>query len=114
MIHKKDTEAFHSLQKRQEKEWEDMCRNCGACCGAMDGDPCEHLVMKEGRSFCLIYDKRFGMHNTVKGKEFKCVPIRNILHESWPGYKNCAYKKQIKDNYIKELVNECSCNRSIK
>ena len=66
-------------------------------CGAYDGDPCEHLRRAEGVKthgyYCSIYDHRFGLHNTVSGNKIRCVPIRQILHASWPGDECCGYKK---------------------
>ncbi|MDD3374622.1 MAG: hypothetical protein PHY73_02730 [Candidatus Omnitrophica bacterium] len=84
---------YHQLQEKQYQAWENKCLNCGACCGLQDGDPCEHLRMStEGKSSCDIYENRFGLHKTQQGREFRCVPIRDILHKSWPGDCGCAYK----------------------
>ena len=87
---------YQQLQDRQLQEWEARCGRCGACCGAFDGDPCEHLRgNKPGEYFCSIYDHRFGMHKTVSGKDIRCVPIRIILNSSWPGDACCGYKKHL-------------------
>lgn len=110
---KTDDEAFKLQQKKQLDEWESTCLNCGACCGALDGDPCENLAFVNGKSFCKVYDDRFREHSTLKGRSFQCVSIRKILQKAWVGNRNCAYKKKMKLDYIKELVNECSCNRGI-
>ena len=90
-----DEAKYLQLQERQKREWEQLCRNCGACCGAVDGDPCEHLIRgQEGKYLCAIYTSRFGIHKTKNGNEICCVPIRDILHKSWPGDECCGYKKK--------------------
>jgi len=87
-------------QERQEKEaldWEARCRCCGMCCGIKDGDPCQELVLQDnGKYWCKAYDNRFGIHQTRFGRSFPCVPIRDILHETWPGDERCAYKNALK------------------
>ena len=84
---------YDELQSRQQRDWEDRCLHCGACCGIKDEDPCEHLqIDNEGKSRCHIYENRFGFHKTKSGKKFRCVPVRDILHKSWPGDDQCAYK----------------------
>lgn len=90
-------DEIHYYQKQQQKEieWEGLCRNCGACCGAFD-DPCEHLIMTDQGSRCAIYEFRFGHHKTISGDDLKCVPIRNILHENWIGSEGCTYKQNLK------------------
>lgn len=91
--HLTEKKRYLELQERQERVWEALCTRCGACCGIVDGDPCEHLqVLDNGRYRCAIYKNRFGTHKTVSGKPFKCVPIRDILHQSWPGDHCCGYK----------------------
>jgi hypothetical protein len=80
------------LQKQEEEliKYEALCRRCGACCGAFDGDPCEHLKKDEsGKYFCPVYDQRIGVHKTVSGKQFACVPIRD-LRPNLP-FKSCVY-----------------------
>jgi len=93
-----DPLKYSKWQKRQLNEWEEKCLRCGACCGIFDKDHCEHLIKtKEGKYACSEYENRLGLHKTRKGKNFKCVPIRNILHETWLGEMHCAYKnKQLK------------------
>src|SRR3989338_1509479 len=89
-----DATNYIALQERQYRDWEAKCTSCGACCGIMDSDHCEHLVvLKSGQYACGIYEDRFGMHKTRSGKPFCCVPIREILHVSWPGDQCCGYKK---------------------
>lgn len=89
-----DEKRYHDLQDKKLYEWEALCRRCGACCGRVEGDPCSHLVHdKEGNYGCAIYNDRFGMRHTLGGREFYCVPIRDILHKNWPGDDQCSYKK---------------------
>jgi uncharacterized cysteine cluster protein YcgN (CxxCxxCC family) len=88
---------YAQWQEMQEKRWESLCGRCGACCGAVEGDPCEHLRgSKKGDYYCSIYENRFGLHKTLSGKPFLCVPIRKVLHESWPGDECCGYKKEMR------------------
>ena len=92
-----DDNRYQKLQAEQLEEWESLCTRCGACCGALDGDPCEHLIeLPDGKYSCSIYNHRFGLHKTRSGRPFRCVPIRKILHKSWPGDECCAYKKLLK------------------
>jgi len=83
------------LQDVQTVNWEDVCGNCGACCGVVEGDPCENLVkLKDDKYLCSVYERRFiGMHKSIKGAAVKCVPISKILSNSWPGHQDCQYKK---------------------
>ena len=85
---------YEGWQKRQCDSWENLCTRCGACCGLAEGDPCEHLTKTDhGRYACRIYENRLGLHKTVSGREFLCVPIRQVLDKSWPGDQCCGYKK---------------------
>ncbi|MFA5096792.1 MAG: hypothetical protein WC478_05585 [Candidatus Omnitrophota bacterium] len=85
-----DEAAYSRKQAEEEARYEALCRRCGACCGALDGDPCEHLKQDgSGKYFCPIYDHRIGMHKTLGGKQFACVPIRD-LRPNLP-FKGCAY-----------------------
>jgi hypothetical protein len=87
----------HRYSQHQQEElvrWEAKCGRCGACCGAYDGDPCEHLRQSiDKKYFCSIYEHRFGEHKTKSGKIINCVPIRQILNSSWLGDHCCGYKK---------------------
>ncbi len=86
-------ENYNLFEEEELKKWEDVCKCCGACCGVVDGDPCLHLVtQKDGKYFCDIYDRRFGIRKTKSGKTFRCVEIRDIINKPWPGRNNCAYK----------------------
>ncbi len=90
-----DDLVYYGMQERQLKEWEMACLRCGACCGVAEGDPCEHLIKTSDNKYsCSIYENRFGLRKTVKGRIFRCVPIRDILHESWAGDACCGYKKK--------------------
>ena len=90
----KESHRYQQWQKEQERAWEAKCLRCGACCGVAEGDPCENLEeVSSGKYICRIYEHRFGLRKTINGKEFLCVPIRKILHETWPGDECCGYKK---------------------
>ncbi|MFA5311666.1 MAG: hypothetical protein WC355_05125 [Candidatus Omnitrophota bacterium] len=85
-----DEAAYLKKQEEEEARYEALCRRCGACCGALDGDPCEELRKNElGEYFCPVYDHRIGMHRTVSGKQFACVPIR-YLRPNLP-FSGCVY-----------------------
>jgi len=89
------------FQKEQELRWESLCARCGACCGALDGDPCEHLAEEApGRFFCRIYENRFGLRTTRSGRLFRCLPIRYILHDAWPGRERCVYGQRYKKLFM--------------
>ena len=89
-----DNARYETLQACQEKEWEAKCTRCGACCGITEGDPCENLgIFPDGKYSCRIYENRFGLHKTIGGRVFRCVPIRWIINHSWPGDQLCAYKR---------------------
>jgi hypothetical protein len=86
--------------RKKDQEYERLCLRCGACCGALEPDPCAHLKKDEkGKYFCEIYPERLGLRKTVRGKFFLCVPIKKILDRSWSGSYNCIYKK-LKNSYI--------------
>ncbi|MCK5215101.1 MAG: hypothetical protein KAR05_07085 [Candidatus Omnitrophica bacterium] len=95
-IKMEETSRYNQLQMKHSQEWEDICISCGGCCGVFDGDPCEDLIMIEtGKYYCRTYQDRFGMHKTLSGKSFRCVPVRNVLDKSWPGDMHCSYKRKI-------------------
>jgi uncharacterized cysteine cluster protein YcgN (CxxCxxCC family) len=79
--------------EKKEREWENLCLRCGACCGALD-DPCIHLKKnKNDKSYCDIYPERFGIRKTIGGEIFKCVPIKQLLRLHWKNDYLCPYKK---------------------
>jgi len=80
--------------KNKEEELGNLCLRCGACCGAYDGDPCRHLKKDESdKYYCEIYNSRFGLKKTVKGNSFHCVPVKEILNDSWFRSVKCPYKE---------------------
>ena len=91
-----EEEKYRLSQTQKEQEWENLCLRCGACCGAFE-DPCKNLHQgADGKYFCGVYSRRYGAHETVGGKKFRCMPIRDIIHMSWDHDQLCAYKKDIK------------------
>lgn len=89
--------SYQEYKIKKEKEYEALCKRCGACCGVSDGDPCRHLLKDEDGVYrCEIYENRRGLRKTISGKEFLCVPIRNIMSKSWAHSWNCPYKKLVK------------------
>jgi hypothetical protein len=81
---------YTQKQKEEQEKYEALCKRCGSCCGAGDGDPCVKLRVDEaGKYFCSIYATRLGMQKTRSGVNFACVPIRD-LRPNLP-LKGCAY-----------------------
>ena len=92
-----DDERYNQIQEQKYLEHEALCKRCGACCGALEGDPCEHLKRgSDDRYFCGIYGNRFGLRKTIKGEPVLCVPIRNMLHKTWLGCSQCVYVRYSK------------------
>ncbi|MFC1621297.1 hypothetical protein ACFL2G_03225 [Candidatus Omnitrophota bacterium] len=90
-----DEKKYNQMQDQKYQAYEALCKRCGACCGILDGDPCEHLKKGlDGKYFCDTYNNRFGMQKTVKGEPVLCVPIRNMLNKTWWGCSQCVYVKQ--------------------
>jgi hypothetical protein len=88
-----ENKEYQDYLIQKEKEWEALCIRCGSCCGAFE-DPCENLARdQDKKSYCIDYENRFGLHKSKSGKEFKCVPIRNVLHKNWNSDYLCAYKE---------------------
>jgi len=80
--------------ENKEKEWENLCIRCGACCGAYD-DPCQHLKKdSKGKYYCEIYSQRLGVRKTVSGELFQCVMINEIIDTYWKNDYLCVYKKK--------------------
>jgi hypothetical protein len=57
------------------------------------------LTMADGKYGCRIYKDRLGLHKTRGGRLFRCVPIRDVLHQRWAGDECCGYKKT-NENFI--------------
>jgi len=75
---------------------EEKCLRCGVCCGSTDGHPCKHLRQADdGTWFCNIYETRLGLHRTVDGILFECVPIQRLIEQNG-GYEGCAYVQEIR------------------
>jgi hypothetical protein len=89
-----DEKTYEQRLLEMQMKYEGLCRRCGACCGVYENDPCVELVRDpDGTYHCSDYDNRFGLHKTVHGNEFKCVPFRRIVGGSWSGSWRCGYKK---------------------
>ncbi|MGB2631226.1 MAG: hypothetical protein WBD24_03985 [Candidatus Omnitrophota bacterium] len=86
-----DTAKYDKYLSDRGEDFEAICKRCGECCGA-DDDPCIRLVKKEdGTYFCCSYKNRLGHQETVSGKIFKCISIRDHIAKGSlkPG---CAYR----------------------
>ena len=91
-----DEERYNEIQLRKYQEHEALCKRCGACCGVLDGDPCEHLRKTPENIYeCDLYENRFGLRKTIKGEPVLCVPICNILDKSWWGRTRCSYFRRL-------------------
>ena len=78
-----DATRYDSYQKENYTRYESLCVRCGACCGSRNEDPCKNLIFdqKNNTYFCKDYQNRHGVHKTVSGKPFTCVPINEILRK---------------------------------
>lgn len=88
----KNIRAYYKYQQQKEDEFESMCKRCGACCGAYDGDPCALLAFDPALNvyYCTDYENRLGTQKTVSGKSFECVSIlENLRHGTL--HSVCAY-----------------------
>ena len=91
-----DDLEYLKKQEEDEKRHEALCVRCGECCGANGIDPCANLARDEkDMYYCKIYPARLGVHATVSGRQFTCVPIRDVLKFDVP-YSKCAYVKSAK------------------
>ena len=93
-----EQENYETYLRNVSESYEALCQRCGVCCGAgaYESDPCAQLKKgPDGRYFCATYENRVGMQKTNSGKEFKCVPVRKILFESWCGAWQCGYKRTV-------------------
>jgi hypothetical protein len=36
------------------------------------------------------------VRKTLEGRLFRCLPVREILHDFWPGREGCAYVQRPK------------------
>ena len=92
---KKESDYYKVLEQN-DKEWEDLCIRCGGCCGAFD-DPCLYLKKdKDSKTYCEIYAYRLGIQKTVKGEEFKCVPVKEIIYTHWKNDHLCSCKRRLR------------------
>ena len=85
--------SYSEYMAVKERQFEDICKRCGQCCGSGD-DPCVNLKRSaNGLFYCADYSNRLGPQKTVSGHAFNCVPIReHILNGTLrPG---CAYAKK--------------------
>ncbi|MFH1441971.1 MAG: hypothetical protein ABIH18_08040 [Candidatus Omnitrophota bacterium] len=88
-----DELLYLQKQKEASEKFEALCKRCGSCCGLFDNDPCLNLAKsQDGRYFCKIYEARLGIQETVSGKPFTCVSIRDLLKFDLP-YSACVYAR---------------------
>ena len=89
-----DLREYNRIQEERFEFYESLCRRCGACCGAASSDPCAKLDKdKDGKYYCRDYSARIGMQRTISGKEFTCVPIRDVLVHGTPN-EGCGYARK--------------------
>jgi hypothetical protein len=96
-----DDKEYHSYQKQKSHEFEALCKRCGACCGAYDGDPCQHLTFEHSSQqyYCKAYDNRLGTQHTINGKMFTCVSIRDHIQQKTLR-DQCGYWSLFENNAI--------------
>ena len=88
-----DNHKYHNHLQQKDHDFESICTHCGRCCGSGD-DPCQELKIDEdGVYFCCDYHNRLGIHKTVSGKAFHCVPIREHVSLGTL-HSDCAYRKK--------------------
>lgn len=84
---------FDKYMKEKEANFESICKRCGICCGANDGDPCRNLKQSsDGLYYCSDYENRLGPQRTVNGNAFTCVTIRELIKTNTLRH-GCAYNK---------------------
>jgi|TARA_B100000315_G_C14480733_1_gene542775 hypothetical protein len=99
----KKGKSCSKVLKQKDKEWEDLCIRCGGCCGSFD-DPCLHLRKdRDNRTYCEIYANRLGLRKTVKGEEFKCVPVKQIIYTYWKNDRLCRCKQHLRSPLAKKI-----------
>lgn len=88
-----DTKRYETYQKERENWYESLCKRCGKCCGAGGQDPCKNLLeFGDGTYKCKVYPNGPGEQETVTGKKFNCVPIREVIKYR-DTLLDCAYRK---------------------
>ncbi|MBN1871748.1 MAG: hypothetical protein JW800_04155 [Candidatus Omnitrophica bacterium] len=94
-----DNSAYGDYQEVRFEEYEKICRRCGICCGSLN-DPCVHLGREEesGKYYCRIYQNRFGIRETVGGRQFNCVAIRDNI-KMGALQPQCAYTATTKKDF---------------
>ena len=86
-----DETAYEKVLADRDAAYESLCLRCGQCCGAHSEDPCRQLEkMPDGRYGCKVYDRRHGLQETISGRSFMCVNIRNVI-TAGAEYYNCPY-----------------------
>lgn len=88
-----ENEEYLNKQEEDFAAHELKCSRCGACCGANDKDPCINLEkVQSGKYYCKIYENRIGRQKTISGREFSCIPIRDLTNEYLLSI-NCVYAR---------------------
>lgn len=89
-----NTKSYEILSEAETKKHEDVCIQCGRCCGSEDGDPCIFLKKDpDGKYFCKTYTSRLGAKETINGNFFNCIPIEKAIQESDSVPSDCPYRK---------------------
>ena len=86
-----DERSYERVLADRDVAYESLCLRCGQCCGSLGKDPCAQLEkMPDGTYSCKVYEKRHGLQETVSGRGFMCVNIRNVI-TAGAEYHNCPY-----------------------
>lgn len=108
-----DDLLYEKYEKERLQRFEGICKRCGECCGSRDGDPCANLAEDEaaGRYYCRSYEDRLGPQETVGGRIFNCISIRDAIKQNQLR-ANCAYNSiTSKTNAVELKALECTKSR---
>jgi uncharacterized cysteine cluster protein YcgN (CxxCxxCC family) len=85
-----------AMSKKQDSEWESLCKRCGACChvkvGLSDGSYvvhpfifCKHLT---DNNLCVVYDRRFAVNEAKI-----CFSREEMISRDYILAEGCPYAK---------------------
>lgn len=68
----------------------DLCKRCGQCCyyGQKLDKKCPNLYLKDGLTWCKIYDHRLG---TIVGKEHNICWFCGLRKDTANDFVGCPY-----------------------
>ena len=84
-----DNTAYQNHLESAMEKYEALCKRCGECCGT-DNDPCSNLILYQEKYYCKVYKNRLGPQETVSGKFFSCVSIKDNIKNGFTSL-SCPY-----------------------